>query len=75
MNTLGYFKFLDEDYEYFVKKAMLNEELAQVLECKIKGYSIVQIADVIHRSERTTNRRVQELNEKIKKVLRSKNDL
>ena len=48
---------------------MLNEELLQILEMKIKGYSIVQISMKTNLSERTVNRRIKELKKKISRVI------
>lgn len=63
------FEFTKEEFDYIVKKAMLNEELTKIFEMKIKGYSIVKISMEMHLSERTTNRRINLLKRKIMKVL------
>ncbi len=58
-----------EEFESISKKAMLNDELKQILEMKIKGYSITQISMKLNISERTTYRRIKQLKKKIMKVL------
>lgn len=63
------FDFTKEEYEYIKEKAMLNEELSQILEMKIKGYSIAKIALETHLSERTVSRRIRQLKKKIMKVI------
>lgn len=64
-----FFEFTQEEFEQICQKAMLNDELKQIFEMKIKGYSIVHIAIEMHLSERTINRRVKELKRKIKRVI------
>lgn len=63
------FEFTQEEFETICKKAMLNDELIKIFEMKIKGYSIIHIAIDLHLSERTVNRRVKELKQRIKKVI------
>jgi len=63
------FEFTHEEYEEIVKKAMLNDELAEIFLMKIHGYSIVKISMEMHMSIRTVNRRVAKLKKKIMKVL------
>lgn len=63
------FDFTRDEYEMLKDKLMLNEELSQILEMKIKGYSIVQISIKLNLSESTVNRRVKELKKKIGKLL------
>ena len=63
------FDLTREEYETLKEKLMLNEELSQILEMKIKGYSIIQISMKTNLSERTTNRRIKELKRKIKRGL------
>lgn len=63
------FDFTEQEYELIKKKAMLNEELSQILEMKIRGYSITKIALELHTSESTVNRRISKLKKKIKKVI------
>lgn len=63
------FDFTREEYELIKDKAMLNEELSQILEMKIKGYSITRISMELHISERTVSRRIRQLKKKIMKVI------
>lgn len=63
------FDFTRKEYEELKDKLMLNEELSQVLEMKIKGYSITKMSMELNMSERTVNRRVRQLKKKITKVL------
>lgn len=63
------FDLTKAEYEDLKEKLMLNEELSQILEMKIKGYSITQISMKLNISERTTNRRIKELKRKIKRVI------
>jgi DNA-binding NarL/FixJ family response regulator len=63
------FDFTQEEFESISKKAMLNDELKQILEMKIKGYSITQISMKLNISERTTYRRIKQLKKKIMKVM------
>lgn len=66
---MNYFEFTKSDYDYIVKEAMLNEEYQKLLEYKIKGYSIVKIAELLNTSEATVSVMVAKLKKKIKKIL------
>lgn len=63
------FDLTRREYEILQEQLMLNEELSQILEYKIKGYSITKIAIEMSISERTVNRRIKQLKNKIKRVL------
>jgi len=63
------FDFTREEYELIKDKAMLNEELSQILEMRIKGYSITRISMELHISERTVSRRIRQLKKKIMKII------
>jgi DNA-binding NarL/FixJ family response regulator len=63
------FDFTREEYELIKEKAMLDDELSQILEMKIKGYSITKMALELHTSERTISRRIKKLKKKIMKVI------
>jgi len=63
------FDLTRKEYEQIKSKAMLNEELSQILEMKIKGYSITRISMELHISERTVSRRIRQLKKKIMKVI------
>lgn len=58
-----------KEYEKLVNDLMLNEELAKILEMRIQGYSITQMALELNLSEPTINRRTKELKKKIKRVI------
>ena len=63
------FEFTEAEYEEICKKAMLNNELKQIFEMKIKGYSIIQMSMKLNMSESTVNRRIKQLKKKIMKVI------
>ena len=63
------FDFTRAEYEKIKYDAMLNDEFAKILELKIKGYSIVQIAMEMNLSESTVKNRIKELKEKVFKVI------
>jgi DNA-binding NarL/FixJ family response regulator len=63
------FDFTRNEFEDIVKKAMLNDELIKIFEMKIKGYSITKMSMELNMSERTVNRRINELKKKIIRVL------
>lgn len=63
------FDLTKEEYELIKDKAMLNEELSQILEMKIKGYSIPKMAMELCTSESTINRRIKKLKKKIMRVI------
>ena len=61
------FEFNKDECEYLIDKLMLKEEYAQILKLRVMGYSIVEISMKLNLSERTINRRIKELNNKIKR--------
>ena len=61
------FEFNKDECEYLIDKLMLKEEYAQILKLRIMGYSIVEMSMKLNLSERTINRRIIELNNKIKR--------
>ena len=63
------FDFTRTEYDKIIYDAMLNEELAQLLEYKIKGYSIVQISMKMNMSESTVKKKIKILKKKILKVI------
>lgn len=63
------FNFTKEEYESISEKAMLSDELKQILEMKIKDYSITKIAMEMNMSESSVNRRIKQLKKKIMKVI------
>lgn len=63
------FEFTQQEFESISKKAMLSDELKQILEMKIKGYSITKMSMELNMSESSINRRIKQLKKKIMKVL------
>lgn len=63
------FNFTKEEYESISEKAMLSDELKQILEMKIKDYSITKMAMEMNMSESSVNRRIKQLKKKIMKVI------
>lgn len=66
---IKFFEFTRTDYERFVKEGMLDTPYKEILEYKIRGYSIVKIADLLNMSTSLVSLRVKELKEKIIKML------
>jgi len=64
-----FFEFTKSDYDYIVKECMLDEEYTKLLEYKIKGYSIVKIADLLNCSEARVNVMIKKLKNKIRKII------
>ena len=65
----SFFEFTKTDFDYIVKECMLDEEYQKLLEYKIKGYSIVKMAELLNISEATVSVMVSKLKKKIKKIL------
>ena len=63
------FDFTKEEYEQLIDKCMFNEEMSKILELRIKGYSRTQISMMLNISERTYDRRIRFIKNKIMKVL------
>ena len=68
-DTCKMFDFTQEEFESISEKAMLSDELKQILEMKIKGYSITKMSMELNMSESSINRRIKQLKKKIMKVL------
>ena len=66
---MNFFEFTRIDYERIVKECMLDEELTLLLEYKIKGYSIVKIAELLNSSEARVSVLISKLKRKIRKIL------
>ena len=66
---MKFFDFTKKDYEYIVEECMLDTPYKELLEYKIKKYSIVKIADLLHTSTSNISVWTKELTEKIKKIL------
>ena len=69
MELFNFFELTKTDYEYIVNECMLDEEYQKLLEYKIKGYSIIKIAQLLNVSEATVSVMVSKLKKKIKKIL------
>lgn len=65
----SFFEFTRSDFDYIVKECMLDEDYQKLLEYKIKGYSIVKIAQLLQVSEPTVSVMVSKLKKKIRKIL------
>lgn len=63
------FDLTKEEYNTLKEKLMLNEEMAKLLEMKIKGESIAKMSMELNMSESSVNRRIKKLKNKILKVL------
>ena len=63
------YDFTREEYDKIIYDAMLSDELAKILELKIKGYSIVQISMEMNMSESTVKKKIKKLKKKILKVI------
>ena len=69
MELFNFFNLTKTDYDYIVSECMLDEEYQKLLEYKIKGYSIVKMAQLLNVSEATISIMVSKLKKKIKKIL------
>lgn len=66
---MKFFELTKTDYENIVEEAMLDEEYQKLLEYKIKGYSIVKMAQLLGVSEATISVMVKKLKKKIKRII------
>lgn len=66
---MNFFEFTKQDYNRIVEECMLDEEYSKLLEYKIKGYSIVKIADLLVCSEAKVSVMTKNLKKKIKKII------
>lgn len=66
---MNFFEFTRQDYNRIVEEAMLDEEYQKLLEYKIKGYSIVKIADLLGNSTSAISVKIRKLKKKIKKII------
>lgn len=67
--NMKFFDFTKKDYDYIIEECMLDEEYKKLLEMKIKGYSIVKIADELNCSEARVNVMINKLKKKIRKII------
>jgi len=66
---MKFFELTKTDYNNIVEEAMLDEEYQKLLEYKIKGYSIVKMAQLLGVSEATISVMVKKLKKKIKRII------
>ena len=66
---MKFFELTRKDFEYIVEEGMLDEEYTKLLEYKIKGYSIVKMAQLMGVSEPTISVMVNKLKKKIKRII------
>lgn len=66
---MNFFEFTKTDYEYIVKECMLETPYKELLEYKIKGYSIVQIAGLLNTSTSNVSVLTDKLKKKIRKII------
>ena len=66
---MKFFEFTKQDYDYIVEQCMLDEEYQKLLEYKIKGYSIVKMADELNCSQARISVMVNKLKKKIRKII------
>ena len=67
--NMKFFEFTKTDYEYICSECMLDEEYKKLLEYKIKGYSIVKMADELNCSQARISVMVNKLKKKIRKII------
>lgn len=67
--SMDFFEFNKADYEKICEECMLDEEYKKLLEYKIKGYSIVKMANELNCSEARISVMVKKLKKKIKKII------
>ena len=65
MTNLNFFEFTKTDFDYIVNECMLDETYAKLLEYKIKGYSIIKMAELLSVSEATVSVMISKLKKKI----------
>lgn len=63
------FDFTKEEYEHIKEQLMLDDELAKILEMKIKNYSITKMSFELNMSVSSVNRRIKKLKKKIMKLI------
>lgn len=66
---MKFFEFTKKDYEYIVNECMFDEEYQKLLEYKIKGYTVIKIADLLGKSESATYEMIKKLKRKINKIM------
>lgn len=66
---MSFFELTRTDYDKIVNECMLDEEYQKLLEYKIKGYSIIKMAQLLGVSEATISVMVKKLKKKIKRII------
>ena len=66
---MKFFEFTKSDYEKICDECMLDDEYKKLLEYKIKGYSIVKMADELNCSQARVNVMINKLKKKIRKII------
>lgn len=66
---MNFFEFTKSDYERICEECMLDDDYKKLLEYKIKGYSIVKMADMIGCSEATISKMINKLKKKIRRII------
>lgn len=67
--SMDFFEFTRSDYERICEECMLDDEYKQLLEYKIKGYSIVKMADLLNCSQARVNVMIKKLKKKIRRII------
>lgn len=66
---MNFFEFTKTDYERICEECMLDDEYKKLLEYKIKGYSIVKMADELNCSQARISIMVSKLKKKIRRII------
>lgn len=67
--NIDFFEFTKSDYDYFVDEGMLDSPYKELLEYKIRGYTIVKIAELLNTCTSNVSILTKDLKKKIKKML------
>ena len=67
--NMNFFDFTKTDYERICDECMLDDEYKKLLEYKIKGYSIIKMADELNCSQARINVMIKKLKNKIRKII------
>ncbi len=67
--NMNFFEFNKNDYERICEECMLDEEYQKLLEYKIKGYTIVKIADLLNCSQARVSIMIKKLKRKIRRII------
>ena len=66
---MKFFEFTKSDYDKICEECMLDDEYKKLLEFKIKGYSIVKMAQELGVSEGTISVMIKKLKNKIRRII------